>query len=299
MKRSVSAGLLLVFALGSTRHVLAFGNDGHKIVCAIAVLLLDVKEQDEITRLTKVYKQPDGEKFNFYTQACTFPDKARRMAQDGVPGWTFFSQFNNWHFLNVPRDTKTIDPAHCGDDCVLKGIDHHAARLANKSLEEWKRAEAMFFLGHWIGDIHQPLHISFKDDRGGNDITPIHGNFYPSEHLHGVWDSGIIGRSFAAGEWFAHATKLKDRITPEQRIAWLSGTPRDWAQESYTIATTDAVDYCKWEKGPDVESCNAEAHTRKLTAAYQKEFQDEMELRLQQAGVRLAAKLRAALGIVP
>jgi hypothetical protein len=48
---------------------------------------------------------------------------------------------------------------------------------------------ALKSLGHWVGDIHQPLHVSFLDDRGGNTIRTsgqCPGN------LHAVWDNCLV-----------------------------------------------------------------------------------------------------------
>ena len=162
----------------------AWGPDGHRIVCRIAYQLLDAPRQTEIRRLTSTYRNPDGEGFGFFTDGCLFPDEARSKARDNVPGWDRFDPFETWHFLNVPRTTSVVEDSHCHDNCVLTGIAHHAEALTNASTDE-ARAEALFFLGHWVGDIHQPLHISYTDDRGGNDISPIIGGYYSSGHLHG------------------------------------------------------------------------------------------------------------------
>jgi S1/P1 Nuclease len=40
-------------------------------------------------------------------------------------------------------------------------------------------------VGHWVGDIHQPLHVSFVDDRGGNNIR-VSGQC--AGNLHATWD---------------------------------------------------------------------------------------------------------------
>ena len=124
-------------------------------------------------------------------------DEARSKARDNVPGWDRFDPFENWHFLNVPRTTRSVEQSHCHDNCVLTGIAHHAEALTTASTDR-DRAEALFFLGHWIGDVHQPLHISYVDDRGGNDIKPINGGFYASSNLHAVWDSGIIAKAIGS-----------------------------------------------------------------------------------------------------
>jgi S1/P1 Nuclease len=297
MIRVVLIGLALT--LLPTERAWAWGNEGHEIVCRIAYLQLNSQEQAEIDRLTKLYRQPDGRKYQYFTDACTFADRARKGVQEKVPGWSYFSRFNRWHFLNVPRDTQEISANHCGDDCVLKGIEYHAARLANNQLEDWKRAESLFFLGHWVGDVHQPLHISYADDLGGNEIKPIKGGYYSPLHLHYVWDIGIISKALGNGGWLGYAAQLNSEIAnenPSVLAKWRTATPLEWAQESYVLATTEEVDYCEWDSDDEGELCKPEEHTRHLTVMYQEEFQDDVEMRLKQAGVRLAEKIRLALG---
>jgi hypothetical protein len=274
---------------------MAWGDDGHRVVCRIAYLLLDTDERAEIDRLTRTYRRPDGVRYTSFPESCLFADTARLRARDKVPGWVGFAKFDGTHYFNVARTTRTIAESQCGTDCILRGIRDHGAAFANRSLSDRQRAEALLFLSHWIGDIHQPLHISYRDDIGGNAVT-VGGGFYRSSTLHSVWDTGIIRRSPGGGNPMSFAGRLADRITAALRAQWLMQTPLAWAQESYAISTTPEVDYCEWT-APSGGSCRRESHTRTLGAAYQKTFQDDVETRLQQAGVRLAAQLRAGLGL--
>ncbi len=288
-----------------------WGPDGHMVVCQIAFERLDSAEQAEVTRLTAAYRRPDRPdrwRYTSFAEACTFADDARtesreeaRRAASGAnftPRWAFFSRFNQWHYLNVPRYTRTVTEEDCGRNCVLQGIEHHAGRLSNDGLEDWKRAEALFFLGHWVGDLHQPLHISFADDTGGNDV-PIRGIYGTGErrHLHYVWDTGILRGSLRGRTWQAYARDLANGISAGDAAAWQGSSPIAWAQESYELTTQAAVDYCEWAADPDGGSdlCRPEPGPRNLGVAYQTEFQDDVELRLRQAGVRLAALIERAL----
>ena len=105
---------------------------------------------------------------------AAFSRRGAKQGQDNVPGWDRFDPFETWHFLNVPRTTSVVEDSHCHDNCVLTGIAHHAEALTSGSSDE-ARAEALFFLGHWVGDIHQPLHISYTDDRWRQRHQPDHG----------------------------------------------------------------------------------------------------------------------------
>ena len=296
----VAAALALSSA---PRSALAWGDDGHKIVCTIAYRLLEPDLQAKVDHLTSVYLRP-GHKptdhtpmYTSFPDACTFADTARSNARNHVKGWSYFKRFEEWHFLNLPRDVPKVEPSQCGDNCVLRGIDYHSARLADGGLQEWQRAEALFFLGHWLGDVHQPLHVSYKDDLGGNDIKPISGGFYTSPNLHAVWDSGIISKAKAASSNATYAKKLAATITPEMRTEWTAVDPLGWAQESYDVTISPDVAYCEWTADPHGEdSCAPESAVgRVLKKPYETEFRPIVERRLEQAGARLADRIRRAL----
>jgi hypothetical protein len=84
-----------------------------------------------------------------------------------------------------------------------------------------------------VGDVHQPLHVSFKDDRGGNAIDeqgPC------ADNLHAVWDTCLIERTL--GRDIRHiAAELRSRVTEAERAAWTGTGAKDWANESFLITS--------------------------------------------------------------
>jgi hypothetical protein len=308
MRKALAVFFLITI---SACNVFAWGRDGHRIVCRIAFQSLSSEDQQEVERLTKAYKTPPDNdlKIEGYPDACIFPDVARSKAVDArkkgdtASPWLHFEPFNAWHFLNVDRSVKHIPATACAKNCVVFAIEKHSHDLQTATNDQ-ARAEALIFLGHWVGDIHQPLHISYEKDQGGNLIQPVTGGFYPipqipdkpdaTLNLHSVWDSGIIRQDLPGPDVLVFADMLQATITTAQRKAWLTSKPLQWAQESYDITTLPDVKYCKRA------SCDAgcEALTapgRVLTEAYQDEFADDVELRLEQAGTRLASLIHAAL----
>src|SRR5690242_11305477 len=77
--------------------------------------------------------------------------------------------------------------------CVDGAIQNYTSRLMDPSLPEKQLQEALMFLVHFIGDIHQPLHVGFASDEGGN--TEL-GRFMTSTNvrLHHVWDTSMIDK---------------------------------------------------------------------------------------------------------
>ena len=85
--------------------------------------------------------------------------------------------------------------------------------LSSSTATEQQRPEALKYVGHWVGDIHQPLHVSFEDDRGGNEVG-VSG--LCSWNLHAVWDSCIIEQGLP-GDPHALAQQLLGDVTDGAR----------------------------------------------------------------------------------
>ena len=296
-------GVFIVVAM-SVSQLFAWGQDGHRTVCRVAYDSLTTADQKEVDRLVAAYTTPPDSKLkiNGFPDACTFPDEARANARNAVKEhitdspWLHFSPFNDWHFLNVARDVKTIPESACAGDCVFTGIETHSAMLKNGKTDQ-ERAEGLIFLGHWMGDVHQPLHVSYQNDEGGNKIQPITGKYYPVPqkfplNLHSVWDTAMIVKALPPKGWQPFADALQKKITAAQKKKWLaSTTPIQWAQESYDITTKADVLYCREESG----TCDSFGNGRVIGSKYQKEFIPVVDERLQAAGIRLAALIHENL----
>ena len=219
--------------------------------------------------------QADPE-FDFFRDSCTWPDHPRQRGPD--------------HFINLPRTSKglTSDKCPLADSCTLTAIAKDLDDLSSASTSADDRLAALKFLGHWVGDIHQPLHVSFEDDRGGNDIA-VGGECQGK--LHSAWDTCLLLK--AVGEDVSEAARsLIDSITPAMREQWTATEPRDWANESYAVATSPETRYCVQNAG----SCDRPAGDVTIDAAYVAASTIVIRERLQKAGVRLADLLDAAMG---
>lgn len=158
--------------------------------------------------------------------------------------------------------------------------------IASKDAKKVDRLIALKFLGHWIGDIHQPLHVSFEDDRCGNEI-PVVGEC--SSNLHSAWDSCIL--EAAVGTDVADAVdQLIDAITPEMESKWRASEPREWANESFAIAERAKTGYCVIHG----KSCDKPPGDVTINAAYLQANKPIVKEQLQKAGVRLAHLLDRA-----
>jgi hypothetical protein len=223
--------VVLAALLLAPRAALAWGDNGHRIVGRGAQEALS----DEARRAVREIAGA-----RTLAMLATWPDFAR-----SDPAWGFVS---SWHYVTVEdgqslaevleRSARTVEP-----DNVVEAIGYFRAILAGdeprrRNFEELMRANgaapregsveltALCFLAHFVGDVHQPLHVGRGGDRGGNSIAV---NFFGEiTELHSVWDSAIIerqGLSFTEFSRFLVA-ELGGEVDPGD------GGPEAWAGES-------------------------------------------------------------------
>ncbi len=233
--------------------------------------------------------------FKEYPQACTWADR-----RTGKP-----QSHRHEHYLNLSRSATELTPNQCGsvEQCALTAIERDASILANRQASLADRLEALKFLSHWLADIHQPLHVAFADDRGGNAIKVKHSTACRAKNLHAFWDRCLIRhrlkqRGLRYGDSAAYAEALNQSIKAHQKQLWREGLSDDWANESLLISRQPALGYCV-QTGLGCQYSfkqvryNAYQPKRVLTlsAAYLVQFAPLAEQRIQQAGIRLAYML--------
>ena len=170
--RLVGPVLSLLLVLGfPPAH--AWGAQGHQVIAGLALAQLTPKVRIEVDRL--LAQQP-GEtliSISMWADEHKNPITAR------------------WHYVNFPRGTCKFEGARdCPDgQCLTGAIEKQTAVCASNSPAE-KRLNALKYLVHLVGDVYQPLHAGYADDRGGNQFQLQ--AFRRGTNLHALWDSGII-----------------------------------------------------------------------------------------------------------
>jgi hypothetical protein len=94
------------------------------------------------------------EQFDTFSDSCIWPDHPRQRASE--------------HFVNLPRDSDGLHSETCpgASACIVTAIRKDFEVLSSNNASQAQKLASLKFLGHWVGDIHQPLHVSFEDDRG-------------------------------------------------------------------------------------------------------------------------------------
>ena len=213
MKRILLLALSAQLLVGSA---FSWGNKGHDVTCAIATRHLNKKSQSAVTSLL------DGKSLIYY---AAWMDQASNNIQKYL-----YTKY--WHYKNIDAD-ETFDNTRLspkGD--ILTAIDKQIAILKDTKATRDEKSLALKFLIHLIGDLHQPLHLGHLSDRGGNTWKITF--FQRDTDLHTAWDSFLVEaiHDWSHTEW---AQELDKPNTCDINSVQ-SGTPRDWAYESYVIA---------------------------------------------------------------
>lgn len=252
----------------------AWSDPGHKIICEIAFRLAQPGTQAAIRKLMEI----DTE-FKTFADSCVYPDHPTR----GLPRIR-----STEHYVNLSRNSKGLTSDQCPKalNCVLTAIRDDSKVLSAKTTADADRLIALKSLGHWVGDIHQPLHVSFADDRGGNTIR-VNGQC--AGNLHAAWDYCLV--LYAVGPDISEAvTDLMGGITSETQKRWASSEPRDWANESFAISEAVTTGYCEMRE----DFCVMPRDSVTIGAEYLAANEPVVKEQLQKAAVRLARVLDGA-----
>lgn len=250
--------LLILTLLVSPTQSYAWGRDGHAVVGQIAVNSIDSETRDW---LQQIIGNIEPQQIRF---ACNWPDIVREQAQ--------YDHTRPYHYVNLPRSASSYQRERdCKNgDCVTERIKYFAARLGQDQLSQVERIKAFNWLCHLTGDLHQPLHAGFGDDRGGNTVivkykqTPL--------RLHQVWDTAIIRKHHP--DWKSLVRKLTEpQLAGDQ---WGLFEVDEWTNASHSLVVKEV-----YPEQPN------------LSRQYEKQALDLIEKQLNLAGTRLARVLQA------
>ena len=247
-----------IVLLCGTLPVAAWGPNGHRIVGQIAENHLTDAARKGITELVGRAS---------LAQISTWADEIK-----SDPAWRHASP---WHYINVPPGQTLEETRRNPRGDVVEAIERFERVLRDRDAGRKERVDALRFLVHLVGDIHQPLHAGYGSDRGGNDIRVRW--FGESTDLHTVWDEHLVEyQRLSFTEWvrfFGHAQ-------PGEINAWRRSSVVDWMRESRSMLPS-VYDY----------GGSRSAKTPYLGYAYIFKHDEGLKLRLLQAGIRLSGLL--------
>lgn len=291
----------------------AWGCKGHQTVAYLAEKHLTPEARQMVDALLR--DNPIDPQMKRYcgnvgldamADAATWADDYRSLHAESGP----------WHFIDIPLGEKSTNVGtFCGaGGCVTQAIQQQLAILKDKNASGENRAMALRFLIHFVGDLHQPLHATTNDDRGGNCVavkylrrSPRERNGNYSPNLHHIWDTEIVERDMQGADPQEYAEMLEAQFANS-----FAGWEKDgvqvnaWALESHAnaVKTTYGALPVKISAEPDVpvKTCADDNNIGQrmlnkriaVDANYQDKAAQVAEERLAQAGFRLAMILNDA-----
>ena len=249
MKYKVTLILFLFLALKAS----SWGLTGHRTIGQIAEYHLSKKAKKEVQKILGTE---------------TLADVANWL--DFIKSEPAYDYMKPWHYVTIPDGQTYATAAKAPEGDVIWAINNFIGQLKSDTLTREEQQFAIKALVHFIGDIHQPLHVGTGTDRGGNDVKVKY--FWENSNLHRVWDSGMIDKQqLSYTEWVLRI----NHATTEQVAQWQAASVNDWALES--MALRDSA----YKIGAD----------KNLSYRYNYDHIAQVEQRLLQAGVRLAGVL--------
>jgi hypothetical protein len=321
MRRTAAMAALLLVTAGSS-EAFAWGCEGHRAVAMLAERLLGTATRSAVTTVLRaspvdpsLRRGCDPVPSDLIADVATWADD-ERAADPATAGW---------HFINFPRalgsNTGSYKKYCGGGNCAIDAIVAQFHTLKTSS-SMTRKADALRFIIHLVGDVHQPLHAITNGDRGGNCLPVSHfgqppqaddrGNFSPN--LHAVWDSATI-RALMTKRRLADARALADHIAglglfPHSVTAAAATSERveSWARDANERARTvaygrlpvavplepaAAVTLTSCEDNHDVVHRMLALHER-IDDAYERASVPVITGQLRLAAIHLAELLKAA-----
>lgn len=311
--------LCAAFLLGGAPPAQAWGCRGHQAVAHLAEKYVTPEAREMVRALLsanpiepKLKRWCGNATTNLMVDAATWADDVRQRGKDDA-----------WHYIDIPRGAKRSAAAITGAceeprGCVTRAIEEQRAILRDKSADPARRADALRYLIHFTGDLHQPLHAITNGDLGGNCVpvkffrsAPQLGRARPeresySPNLHEIWDTEIVERDMEVPNPARYAEDL-DAEFKAKRAEWEHAGIHvdDWAWESHEAA--EKIVYGRLgkiaiEPDPKMESCADNNHMarrmleKRLAAGegYQRAAAGAVREQIAKAGVRLAMILNEA-----
>jgi hypothetical protein len=202
----------------------------------------------------------------------------------------------SWHYDDVPLCGPADYAKYCRNGrCASAQLARQIEILGNERARPGQRNEALKWVVHLMGDLHQSLHVANRGDRGGNRVqVSFFGERdnprYGALNLHAVWDVHMVRRLVAdrGGE----NAIVSAPVAARDRSAWERGSIADWVDESHRIA--EATVYALL---PVAASCSDKiVGVVALDRTYYAKAAPVIEIQIRKAGIRLARVLNEALG---
>ncbi|HEY5971417.1 MAG TPA: S1/P1 nuclease [Pseudoxanthomonas sp.] len=249
---------LLASAVLFPLSLLAWSNPGHRLIGDLAQRRLTPVAEAQVAELLAGEPEPS------LAGVASWADTLRGSDPEN------YKKTESWHYINFPAATCAYSAQRdCpGGNCVVGQIERQRKILADRSMPIATRRNALKFIVHFVGDLHQPLHASNRSDKGGNgfqislrtDLKPkteaqqkSYVDGVMGTNLHSVWDYYLLASKGLPPELYAE--QLAARPWPPTPAAG-SMEPAAWANESCRLIDSQRL----YPKGHKMDSRYLDAH---------------------------------------
>ncbi len=139
-----------------------------------------------------------------------------------------------WHYITIPIQQAYLDTAIAPKPNLAEALVRFSAELSDTSRDAASRWEALKWLVHLIGDLHQPLHVGEREDRGGNEQKVY--AFGKESNLHAFFDYGFIEGSGLTRKKIMSQFRQKCEIEPKACSSVMSGSPLEWLDSTHQLS---------------------------------------------------------------
>ena len=280
----------LLVLLAPAPAAMAWGPEGHRMVGEIAARFLNPKASAEVLELLRNDRLADGQ-----------PSGRRTLGEvanwaDEIKETEWGKRRGSWHYDDVPLCETAVVEKYCRNGrCASAQLARHIEILADERASRRYKNEALKWVVHLAGDIHQPLHAANRSDRGGNRVqVSFFGERdnppYGSINLHAIWDVHMVRRLIA--ERGGERTIVSVAVADRDKNDWEKGSISDWIDESHQIAKNLVYPLL-----PVATACsNKIAGVVAIGEAYYSKAVPIIEIQISKAGIRLARILNETLG---
>ncbi len=247
----------------------AWGPLGHELVGTLAQQQLSPAAQREVVRLLA------PEHVDSLAAIASWPDQI----QNDPAQAALWQRTRSQHYINFRNaGCDYVPPLDCRNgQCVVGGLQEQMAVLGDRTRSDADRRQALKFVVHFVGDVHQPLHAGYRPDKGGNTWqVQFDGR---GSNLHRVWDSGMLSRRGLDAPAYERLLEARGPVALPAPIAPPDNAYAQWARESCLITAQPGF--------------YPERH--QISQAYVDAQLPVAELRIRQAARRLAQLLNLPL----
>jgi hypothetical protein len=203
----------LFFGNPAMEETVFWGQNGHRATGKIAENHLNKRAKKRIDKLL------NGQSLAFVS---TYADE--------IKSDSAYRKYYSWHYVNMDLEESYADANKNPKGDIVTGINKCIEVLKDNNSSEEDKSFHLKMLVHFVGDLHQPMHIGQKEDKGGNAIQVEW--FGKGTNLHAVWDTKMIEN------WNMSYLELADNakdVSKKQIAAIEAGTLIEWVDETHEL----------------------------------------------------------------